>query len=59
MSQPQRFEPGLTLIQQRNCPRRQTNPLACWTCPYGHATECHYPLDCEEAECGHYQARES
>ena len=22
--------------------------------PYGHMTECHYPLTCEEARCSHY-----
>ena len=37
------------------CPIGRTSPMACMFCPYGHMTECHYPLDCEEAECSHYQ----
>jgi hypothetical protein len=24
-------------------------------CPYGHMTECHYPMTCAEAECGHWE----
>ncbi len=30
------------------------NMLAAMFCPNGHMTECHAPMDCEEAECGHY-----
>jgi len=32
------------------------NLMAAMFCPYGHMTECHYPMTCTEAECSHYQA---
>lgn len=37
------------------CPRGGMSPTACMFCPYGHMTDCHWPLTCEEAECSHYQ----
>lgn len=30
------------------------NLTAAFFCQTGHLTECHYPMDCEGAECGHY-----
>jgi len=38
-----------------NCPAVQMRiePFNCIFCPYGHMTECHYPLDCEQANCSH------
>ncbi len=48
------FPPGMELIQAGLCPLGLVHPMACWTCRYGHATECHHPLDCEEAQCSHY-----
>lgn len=33
---------------------QKMSPIFCMTCPYGHMTECHYPLTCEEAHCSHY-----
>jgi len=40
------------------CPATQArvDQMACMFCGCGHMTECHYPLDCEEAQCGHYLA---
>lgn len=29
-------------------------PLEAMACPWGHMTECHYPMDCEEAQCSHF-----
>lgn len=44
------------------CLNESLNPMAFWFCPYGHATECHYPLECEEAaaegKCAHYEEEE-
>ena len=37
------------------CPMGGTSPMACMFCQYGHMTDCHYPLDCEEANCSHHQ----
>jgi hypothetical protein len=37
------------------CPVGGANPMACMFCAYGHMTNCHYPLTCEEAECSHYK----
>lgn len=31
------------------------NPMAQMFCMYGHMTECHYPMACDEAKCSHYQ----
>lgn len=33
----------------------QNTPMACMLCQFGHMTECHYPLDCEEAQCSHLE----
>jgi len=52
------YPAGLTLIQTGECPIGAIHPMACWTCPYGHATECHHPMGCEEAQCSHYRADE-
>lgn len=29
------------------------NPMAAMFCPYGHMMECHYPMNCEQAQCSH------
>jgi hypothetical protein len=34
------------------CPQ----PINAMACPWGHMPECHYPMDCSEAECSHYLA---
>ena len=49
------YEPCITKINERRCPLDKVSVMACWFCPYGHATECHYPLECDEAECSHYE----
>ena len=46
---------GIELINSGACPLGRSYPIACWTCPVGHATECHHPMDCETADCDHYQ----
>lgn len=50
-----RFTPGLELIRLGKCPLRARSPVACWACSYGHASECHYPDTCAEAQCSHYE----
>lgn len=47
---------GVYKIATGNCPLGGLSPLACQFCQVGHMTECHHPLTCEEAQCGHYQA---
>ena len=39
-------------------PKCQCYPkmIKAFFCQYGHMTECHYPMTCEEAECSHYEA---
>lgn len=49
-----RFESGMLRIAEGRCPIGATNPIACWGCSFGHATECHHPLECAEAKCDHY-----
>lgn len=55
MTQPKQFTPGIDLIRDGMCPMSFTAPMACWFCAFGHATECHYPLRCADAECSHYK----
>ncbi|MHA1315152.1 MAG: hypothetical protein ACTSRB_14715 [Candidatus Helarchaeota archaeon] len=55
------YEEAVRMTPYLECPKlkkkRRTGPWACMTCPYGHLTECHYPMRCEEArlagKCGH------
>lgn len=47
---------GATKTLTDNCPLGNTSPMACMLCRYGHMTDCHHPLTCEEANCSHYQA---
>ena len=35
------------------CPCRDRGGLAPMFCPTGHLLECHYPLTCDVASCGH------
>jgi len=46
---------GIDLVKAGECPRGMSNLLTCWRCLMGHATECHHPMDCETANCGHYR----
>lgn len=52
--QPLSYPIGLELVESGRCPAGAGNAIACWFCPFGHATECHYPYDCQTALCGHY-----
>lgn len=47
------YVPGWLKIQYGRCPLHGISSMACFLCPGGHATECHYPLDCQEANCSH------
>jgi len=46
---------GAVKTSTGQCPMGGTSPMACMFCQYGHMTDCHYPLTCEEADCSHYQ----
>lgn len=50
-----KYEPGMVKIKTGTCPINGLNPVACFFCRYGHLLECHYPLDCEKAQCSHWQ----
>lgn len=56
LSQP--YPAGMTLIEAGLCPIGAVHPIACWTCMFGHATERHHPMDCEEARCGRHRAEQ-
>lgn len=45
---------GNTLLGPAN-PKCRCNPQQAMFCPYGHMLECHIPMTCREAECGHYK----
>ena len=47
---------GAAKTSTSQCPIGGTGPMACMFCQYGHMTDCHYPLTCEEANCSHYQS---
>lgn len=49
------YRRGVDVIMAGECPLGQLSPFACMWCLQGHAMECHYPMDCEAANCGHYQ----
>ena len=49
------YRPGIEMINSGQCPLGRSYSIACWFCPQGHATECHHPMDCETANCGHYR----
>jgi hypothetical protein len=49
------FKTGIETIESGNCPIGYSSPMACMFCEFGHLTECHYPANCEEANCSHYQ----
>lgn len=46
---------GSTKTIRGECPIGGLSPVSCMFCEFGHMTDCHYPLDCEEANCSHYQ----
>jgi len=47
---------GIVKTSGGKCPLGSTSAMACMFCSYGHMTECHYPLNCEQADCSHHQA---
>ena len=49
---------GATKTKLGLCPLGKISAIACMFCSYGHMTECHFPLDCKEANCSHYQQAE-
>jgi len=49
---------GIDKIKNGECPLGAFSPMTCMFCEFGHMTECHYPMNCEEANCSHYQAQE-
>lgn len=50
-----KFEPGIVRIEAGECPKGAKSPIQCQFCIEGHMTECHYPMDCEQAKCSHYE----
>ncbi|MBA7639528.1 hypothetical protein ES703_47187 [subsurface metagenome] len=47
---------GVIKISTGKCPLGAVSPMACMVCCFGHMTDCHYPLTCQEANCSHYRA---
>ena len=54
------YELATFLTPYLTCPAlkgKRTTPMSCMFCAYGHMTECHHPLDCNEArivgKCSH------
>jgi hypothetical protein len=57
MSTQRPYPAGIDLVEQDKCPRGLGMAMGCMLCAYGHMTECHYPMDCEEADCEHFRAQ--
>lgn len=49
---------GATKTKLGLCPLGKVSAVSCAFCPYGHLTECHFPRDCKQANCSHYQQAE-
>ena len=47
---------GAIKTSSGQCPMGGTSPMACMFCQFGHMTDCHYPLTCEQANCSHCQS---
>jgi hypothetical protein len=47
------YPAGIELVQSGRCPNGAMSPIACMFCSSGHMLECHYPMDCQEAQCFH------
>ena len=50
------YPTGVDVIQSGRCPIGAFSPMACMFCQCGHMLECHYPYDCETAQCAHLAA---
>lgn len=48
-----KYEPGMVKIKTGTCPLKAVNLMACMFCSMGHLLECHFPKNCEEAQCQH------
>jgi hypothetical protein len=49
------MESGIDRIAKGECLINGSSPMACMFCSFGHMTDCHYPMTCEEAKCSHYR----
>ena len=47
---------GIAKTSTGQCPLGHASSMACMFCGFGHMTDCHYPLTCEQANCSHYQS---
>ena len=48
------YPTGVGQIDRDDCPLYVYTPTGCMFCEYGHMLECHYPWDCETANCSYY-----
>ena len=46
---------GAVKTSNGQCPLGHASSMACMFCQFGHMTDCHYPLSCEQADCSHHQ----
>jgi len=49
------YKSGIEKVRSGECPRKALSPMGCMFCEFGHMMECHFPMNCEEANCSHYQ----
>ena len=47
---------GAVKTSNGQCPLGHASSMACMFCQFGHMTNCHYPLTCEQANCSHCQS---
>jgi len=53
-----RFPTGIGRVTRGECPMGAFTPMGCMLCEYGHMLACHYPMTCDEADCGLYDETE-
>lgn len=53
---PEIYPQGIDLIKEGKCPIKVATPIGCTFCRFGHMTECHFPKNCEDARCSHWEA---
>lgn len=46
-----KYPSSVDLIAQGKAPCRAISPVSCMFCNEGHMLECHYGMDCYEAQC--------
>lgn len=47
------YPAGVVMIDMDLCGIGAATPMSCMFCQYGHLNECHFPRNCQQAQCSH------